>query len=1259
MKPLHLSDRALFAAALAFFAATALAEPPTLISLIQEDKVRSSEQILPIPPEATEEMKAEFQAVIAESKANDVSVTEQSAILYHGLMLTQDEDYEAAIPFLEEALRRDPSMQPGWEGLGWAYVKTDQLEKATKLWKYFQRLMPEHALPYTLLAQSAILHQDWEEADANFRKSLEINPDQYDIEFWFAQNLMRIGKADEADAVFVKLIEQDPGRLDVQLNRAALLTQRLNYDEAVDIYRHVNDELPGNPKFMYEQAVLELRVGELETADKLCVEILEIDPSHSGAMNLRADIAEIDGQLDIAPLQAVIDETEDETAKAALNMRLATRCHLINQRSPGSFSESFILGLMASAISNDANNVGFKVLYAERLLQAEHYAHAHSIAVDVLENHNRHNSRAKMILYEIALHDLRFGDARQILADRYVNQDASDPMAYYYRARIDVKQGNYAEALKELDKMEAAASEGCVLTLLYHDLTESDWTPVTSVRRLHEHITALQREGWQLVSPTDIPDLVGLKPGESRPTADVEEDPPLTARLVDYFRWSLTGTRKFKKRGSGTDEITKPLKYFAITFDDDLRSSLVLGTDVARDVGVPFGIFTPTEPVKEYTPSRAGWEELREAAASGNWIVGSELYASYLKKPVDPEGKDVRNSLVNRLWIEKKNRKESMNEWDRRMRHEFRESRRILRKELGDDDSEIAMVAYPYGDIGQEEACNLTALRAPAMSILSESARSYQLGFAKSETGYTVSGDNLLCARRYQPAWTDEGADLVRHAYEYHPVFVARKLRAEIAMLMNRPNLATAMLDVLRRDGYPEELCNEIETELHAHFQNKPNRELKTLVTEGAEAETKKVERDAQFVDENGDAITDPELIAAAREAGLDKEEIEQKTWETDGDVQEGSVDPWIALQDPFVGVEFSHTKANDQIEILRLGARAGLNLNNNTTFSGEYFQSDLEQTVRPHWNAQVTTNVPYAESIYKFKAEVEEWRLQLTHRFESGAVLSASVGRCAKRQLSRQLEDRYYTNLQDHLNEHKFHLDGDDECTLITVGASFNPGDNLYLNFFYDRGFVSSAVKNIVYDSAAANAEWKPEDAWFIKAHGQYWTYEDDNAMFNASFDSLWETSRELGIWMGFTYQVVTTSEPSDFYWTPYWDQRLMGVFSYQQVRDGYNLSLKIMAGMQGEKGREDRAYEQPVFEEKEVTEVVDGVQTTHTVVQEKMQFVIAEDKDTGWHRSWAISGKYEKQLGKYLNLTLEGEVLAMRQYIDHFLLIYLKAQF
>lgn len=1267
-------------------ASLCFAEGPTLLSL-SPGKSQTSYEEIPIPPEATEEEKAAFDEVIREARENDVAVTTQEALLWRGLMHVQDEEYEEAISFLEESIRRDPSQLPGWEGLGWSYIKTGDLERGTALWKYFSHLMPDQPLPWSLLAQSAILHQEWEEADAHFRKSLEIEPNQYDVRFWYGQNLMRLGKVNEAEAVFRDLVELDPERLDVAYNLGAILTQQFQYDEAVDIYRHINEELPGNTKLMLELASLELRVGELQAANQLCLDVLDIEPENTQAMTLRADVAEIAGQQDIRPLLDLINNTEDPITRAFLRVRLANRCNLANQRSPGQFKTGFILDLLEKGIDEDPANVGYRVLYAERLVAAAapaesaptggatsgsshaggmYLSKAHSVATEVLEKFNPNNTRAKMVLYEIALLERRFDDALQILEDRYSNFDDSDPMAYYYRARIDVMRGNYKEALEEIAYMEAAANQGCVLSLSYTDLTESDWMPATSVRRLHEHILALQREGWVLVSPTDIPKHIGLKPGERRADPKPEASVPALARFIDWMRWNITGKRKFDVNGkTEEDGYPRPKKVFTVTFDDALRSSLVLGTPIAADFGVPFGIFSPTEPSKEYVHSRANWQEMRDAAASGHWVVGSQLHNSYLKQAADPDGLDMRNALANRLWLPERARLESMNEWDRRMRREFTASRDGLRKELGDLDSPVSMVAYPYSDIGQEDACNLNAIRSPMQSILAQSERIYDLGFVKSASGYTCSGDSLLACRRYEPSWTLEGSDVVRHAYEYHPLFIARRQRAEIAMLMNRPNLANEMLVLLRRDGYPEDLCRMVENEMRNFFRNRPARDVRPLVSAGDsnvdldDLEDPDNALDSDAVRENSTAREDALASAAEKD---DKEPEEQDADQPEGNVREGQVATDRYDLGPWASISAGHSKANDQIEISRLGLAAGLNLSRNTALSVEYGHAWLKQTIRPYWNALVITNgIPYEDQKYVFKMEKQDLKINLSHRLATGTVLFGGAG------VTQKKVKRTPSNPRNLVNEHNsakqlghrlvpvFTQPEDDETFLLTLGATWHPRDNLHFHAFYDHDFVSSASRNITYDSVAVRANWRPKDDWDLTSRVQYWSYEDDNAMFSALLESLWEVDEDLGVWLGFQLSTVTTSEPCDFYWTPYWDQRILSMLRYRQSWAGYLFTLDLTGGLQRESGRE--AYYYPVEREKERDTVKDGV-AIHTYEME-LAYEAMDNPGTGWNLTWGVNAVLEKRLNTFFSFYLEGNIVALREYIDHSILLTLRGEF
>ena len=1215
-------------------------------TLAQQEGPASAEDLLPIPPEGSPLQVLQYAKVIEEARQTDVSVTEENALLYHGLELAQDEQYKEAIPFLEEALRRDPSLQNGWEGLGWAYIRTGDIARARRLWEYFRRLMPGETLPHSLLAQAAIIDRDWTAADRHFRDAIATGGASYSVRFWYAQNLMRLGRADEAEEAMRLLVAEDPDRLDVQLDLASLLTQRLAYDEAVDIYRRVNEELPGNPRHLLAQAFLEIRVGELNRADALCLDVLEIDPENTQAMMLRADIAEIAGQQNIEPFLQIIDETTDDVSRGHLRIRLANRLHSANQIRPGTYPTEQILTLIRKAIDDDPAEIEYRILYAERLMEEDRGAECRKWVVDILEKDNRHNARAKMFLFELALRERRFEDALQVLVDRYGNFDPTDPMQHYYKSRLYVAQGAYREALHELDQMEAAAQQGTVFTLLYHGLTESDWTPSTSVRRLHEHILTLQREGWTLISPADIPSIIQLPPGERRADAPDELDVPATARFVDWIRWALTGKRRFPSRVDGDIDAPKPPKYFAITFDEDQRSSLLLGTGVAHEFGVPFGLFTQTEPSEEYVPSRAGWQELREAAESGAWVIGSQLHGTYIKQPVDREGKDIRASLPNRIWLPKKDRRESMNEWDRRMRGEFQKSAEILAREMGTNDCPVRMVAYPYGDIGQSGPCNLASARNPSQSILSEAARTYKLGFLPATGGFSVAGDNLLMCRRWEPSWSAEGTDVLRHAYEFHPVFLARRTRAQIAMLMNRPNLAGRMLELLRRDGYPDDLCRTMERDIQAHFRNKPRHDVKPLLTVDGAPTSEGLDAAAEDTDAAPAAAGLPAERGRSPLANEDAPENDSTVGTASpggATLTETTPDPLWEPNSPYIGGRVGHTKANDQVELLAASAFAGLKLNRNTRIEAKAGVDYLKQTVRPRWNAVIATNAPYADTKYKFRSRADYAAGTIIHRTNGGAELHATVGLSSRTPDASNIQSP--SNLQDDLNSNKFDPARDNSTLLLDVGAVWNPRDNLRLTVGYEHGYVLSAVKNVKAHTVGASVNWKPEDSWEIASGARYASYSDDNAFYAANLDSFWETNPDLGVWLGLELSTASTSEPCDYYWTPYWDQRVMGVLRYLQNWEGYGFRLDLLGGFSRSQARRTRYLNTIETEDKDV--MVDGV--ANTVTEEKVVRVPIDDEATGWSLAWGVDAQYEKMLGDHLFLILSGTVTALHEYIDH----------
>jgi tetratricopeptide (TPR) repeat protein len=1149
-----------------------------------------------------------IDAAIKEARTSgDVDVSPPRALLYKGLMLFQNEDYLATIPYLEEALRQDPTLMGAWEALGWAYWRTDQKEKAVRHFEAFRRLMPNQALPYSVLAQYAILIQDWKMADANFRKALEINPDQYDLRNWYAQNMMRLGRDLEAEQLLKQLIQEDPDRVDIMITLAQLLYFQQRYEDSAELWTRVLKQLPDNAKFMVELARIQMVLGNLEEADQLCVTALEREPDLYSALMLRADLADIGDMAgaSVERLEAVIRATRDAPMRATLRERLAIRCHAFNDRQPGTFPPSYILDQLAQAVQEDPKNVYLALTYSEYCLVFKQYHEARKWARLVLEAFNRHSLRAKEVYFECALGEGLYDEADQILDDLYSAYDPSDPMRKYHQARVDLFRGRYVEAMARLDEMEAQAEKGAVLTLLYHGLTESDWLPRTSVRRLYEHLFALKQAGFTFVSPTDIPALIGAKNGVSpaedaaRDDADDADDAreavPLPARLIDSLRYSFTGERKFKRvspQKQMREKYRPPVKNVAVTFDDGLRSSFDLGTPVAEDLGVPFGMFVIAWRA-DYEPSVVSWEAMRKYAASGSWVIGSHLHDAHADVAVSSDTNYLARALPNRIWIPAKNRLESMNEWDRRMRQNFRLSRKIIDEKLGDAASALAMVAYPYGDIGQEGTCNLSTLRNPVQTLLAEAARNYQLGFALNRNGYTTAGDNSLLVRRYEPAWYDEGADVVRHAYQNHPLFMARALRIELAQVMGKPHVAEAMLKLLRRDGYPEDLIRKMDFANTAHFQNRSQRAEKALY---------------------GSAAFPSPVSAGSVQSSVQSSSEGVYTVAADGTRSTPADDgSWYKPSDVSVGAHVYNSQANNEYEVTREGVRGGFNLNPRTWLGAEYTHSTITQQPRPirtltdphdltldyTWtNSKINPNV-----LTGAKASREDIRLRSSYRFDSGSTLAASIGLANYGLGQRGTRET-------------------DSSTLIgDLTYSWFPSEKVGMSAFYSHDILAVAYRLVTSDTLGLNAGWKVSDTWASHVRSQYSLYGDDNAMYQFAVDSFWDVAPELNLSFGLEYAMASTSDYNPYYWTPYWDERVSAIFRYAQAWPGYAFNIDMIFGHQREGARPQEYNEWGVF----------------------------YGDATEWENAWGMASTYRQQLKKHWDLMLDVRTMFLRSYADH----------
>ena len=396
--------------------------------------------------------------------------------LEQAILLMQEKDYAAAIPLLESSLKDQPTYEPIWEALGWCYHNTGRSAEAEALWQQYLTLRPESPKAYSLLAQMAILRSDWQAADRYLSGSLRYDPDSYDVRFWYAQNLFRLGRMDTASEALEKLVAEDEYRFDVQVDLARIHTLLQRHEDSLALWTRIIEEIPGNLSFRTEYAQALMRAGELEEADEQARRILEEDPDAWNVMLLRADLAEMTQRPEqmVESLRDLIDSARNDEVRGKLQARLAARLVNFHNRDAGRWPLDLALDEYAAAIDSAPDYVPWLNQYAQIAVMAHQPVKARRVTDRILKELNPNNHQALRTRFEIEMLVRNFDAAERAMDDLYDRFQPKDPYRFLDRARLEVQRGRYQNAMDALDRLEEIGNQGAVFTLLYHGLTESE-----------------------------------------------------------------------------------------------------------------------------------------------------------------------------------------------------------------------------------------------------------------------------------------------------------------------------------------------------------------------------------------------------------------------------------------------------------------------------------------------------------------------------------------------------------------------------------------------------------------------------------------------------------------------------------------------------------------------------------------------------------------------------------------------------------------
>jgi len=720
-----------------------------------------------------DELAVEAQELIAEGdKKGGEQLRKKSA-----------QKYQEAIPKLEEIFQDDPTLFAVWATLGWTYWLSGEPHKTVDLWLKLSRIAPNDPKPYAFLGTAYFASKKLLSAEDCFKKSLALDPTQVDVRIKLGVLYRWLGRAQESVDVLRTLLAEDPDRLDVQNELAMSLYLNRDYEDALRLLPIARKTEP-DPDRAVQYALAEIRAllfsGDPDMAIQLLDTLLEADGNSVELLTLQADAHCYKNRHEnaIPSLTRIIDVADDAEVRRVATRRLVEISTKLWEREPGEHTLERPIQWVRDVLEEEPDLVEWNLLLGEIQLMDGQYLAAGDVFEHVLKVFNPRNLRAIIGLLEVYQ-----ATGRATAADTYFDRmrefNPHDPYILDRLARLELSRNCPQKAYKALSELERRGAAGAVAILMYRGLSRTDWAGSISMRQFHEHLAHLKSKGYTFLSMAQLPDYLVSRPE------------PAEGDLSDYV----------------------PDRAVVVCFDYPRIETMTLATEVAANLNVPLSTFVPVASLESSLTSERDWAALREFQASGMWSFGSFLMDSHNPIPVDGEG-HTGAALANLGFNNDTGAFENGVEFFERISREFRESKEIAHKRLGDN-ADVSFLLYPQGDIGQAGRSNYDR----ASDVNLEEARThYRCGLINMIHGYAVKGDNPMLYQHYSPEVFDTGDDILNRLHEHHPVFLARRLRAEVAALDGRIYRACEMLDILERDEYPDPLLTKVSRFVRQHL---------------------------------------------------------------------------------------------------------------------------------------------------------------------------------------------------------------------------------------------------------------------------------------------------------------------------------------------------------------------------------------------------------------------------------------------------------
>ncbi len=175
-----------------------------------------------------------------------------------GRYFWNERDFRQAIDFFQQAAATDPGYARAYAGLADSYLlsgsyglapNSEVMPKARAAALKAVQLDDSLAEAHTSLALVAENYDwDWQAADKEFRRAIQLDPNYATAHHWYAECLAFQSRFDEALTEIERARQLDPLSLIIAADRGAILYFSRQYDRAIEQFRSVLDVQPDAPR---------------------------------------------------------------------------------------------------------------------------------------------------------------------------------------------------------------------------------------------------------------------------------------------------------------------------------------------------------------------------------------------------------------------------------------------------------------------------------------------------------------------------------------------------------------------------------------------------------------------------------------------------------------------------------------------------------------------------------------------------------------------------------------------------------------------------------------------------------------------------------------------------------------------------------------------------------------------------------------------------------------------------------------------------